>query len=40
MRNKGEERLQTIVALLCAAIFALFAFFFVAKFQAPQLELF
>lgn len=40
MRNKGEKRLQTVVALSCATLFALFAFFFVAKSQAPLLELF
>lgn len=40
MRNKEEIRLQSVVALFCATLFALFSFFFVAKFQAPLLELF
>ena len=39
MRNKEEIRLQRVVASFCAALFALFSFFFVAKFQAPLLEL-
>lgn len=40
MRNKEEIRLQRVVVLFCAALFAVFSFFFVAKFQAPLLELF
>lgn len=40
MRNKEEVRLQRVVAIFCATLFALFSFFFVAKFQAPSLELF
>lgn len=40
MRNKEEIRLQRVVALFCATLFALFSFSFVARFQAPLLELF
>lgn len=39
MRNKEEIRLQTVVASVCATIFACFAFFFVAIYQSPLLEL-
>ena len=40
MRNKEERRLQKIVAYICATLFALFAFFFVAVYQSPLLEAF
>ncbi|MBQ8336917.1 MAG: hypothetical protein IJY44_05240 [Bacteroidaceae bacterium] len=39
MRNKEEIRLQRVVALFCTALFALFAFFFTARYQASLLEL-
>ena len=39
MRNKDEIRLQRVVAFFCATIFSIFTFFFVAKYQAPLLEL-
>lgn len=39
MRNSEEKRLQRVVAYFCAALFALFSFFFVAEYQAPLLEL-
>lgn len=39
MRNKEEIRLQRVVALLCATIFAVFSFLFISKYQAPLLEL-
>ena len=38
MRNKEEKRLQRVVALFCATLFALFSFFFVAIYQSPLLE--
>lgn len=40
MRNNEEKRLQRAVAYICAALFAVFAFFFVAVYQAPLLEAF
>ena len=40
MRNNEEKRLQRAVAYICATLFALFAFFFVAVYQAPLLEAF
>ncbi len=38
MRNAGERRLQNFVTLLCALIFALFAFTFVAIYKSPEIE--
>lgn len=38
MRNKEEKRLQRVVALFCATLFALFSFLFVAVYQSPLLE--
>lgn len=38
MRNKEEKRLQRVVAYLCATLFAVFSFFFVAVYQSPLLE--
>lgn len=38
MRNKEEKRLQRVVAYLCATLFAVFSFFFVAIYQSPLLE--
>lgn len=40
MRNSGEIRLQRVVATVCATLFAVFAFWFVAVYQAPLLEAF
>lgn len=40
MRNKEEKRLQRIVAYMCATIFALFSFLFVAVYQSPLIEAF
>ena len=40
MRNSGEKRLQRVVATVCATLFAVFAFLFVAVYQAPLLEAF
>lgn len=40
MRNSGEIRLQRVVATVCATLFAVFAFLFVAVYQAPLLEAF
>lgn len=40
MRNSGEKRLQRVVATVCATLFAVFAFSFVALYQAPLLEAF
>ena len=40
MRNKEEKRLQRIVALVCATIFAAFAFLFLSVYQAPLLKVF
>lgn len=40
MRNKEEIRLQKVVATLCATLFAIFSFLFIAKYQSPLLELF
>lgn len=40
MRNSGEIRLQRVVAITCATLFAVFAFLFVAEYQAPLLEAF
>ena len=39
MRNNEERRLQRVVAYSCATLFALFSFFFIAKYQAALLEL-
>ncbi len=38
MRGNEEKRLQRVVTPLCATLFALFAFFFVAKYQSPLIE--
>ena len=38
MRNIIEQRLQRVVATLCATLFAVFSFLFVAVYQAPLLE--
>lgn len=38
MRGKEEKRLQRVVAYICATLFALFAFVFVAVYQSPLLE--
>ena len=38
MRNKEEIRLQRVVMALCAILFAVFSFLFVAVYQAPLLE--
>ena len=40
MRGKEEIRLQRVVAYICATLFALFAFLFVAVYQSPLLEAF
>ena len=40
MRNSGEIRLQRVVATVCATLFAVFTFLFVAVYQAPLLEAF
>ena len=40
MRGKEEKRLQRVVACICATLFALFAFLFVAVYQSPLLEAF
>ena len=40
MRNFEEKRLQRVVATVCATLFAVFAFLFVAVYQAPLLEAF
>ena len=40
MRNVEERRLQRVVAVFCALLFALFSFSFVAVYQAPLLEVF
>lgn len=40
MRNTEEKRLQRVVATVCATLFAIFAFLFVAVYQAPLLEAF
>ena len=40
MRDSGEKRLQRVVATVCATLFAVFAFLFVAVYQAPLLEAF
>ena len=39
MKNKEEIRLQRIVMALCAILFAVFSFLFVAKYQSALLEL-
>ena len=39
MRNKEEIRLQRVVVALCAILFAVFSFLFVAKSQSVLLEL-
>lgn len=38
MRNNSEKRLQRVVATVCATLFAVFSFLFVAVYQAPLLE--
>lgn len=38
MRNAGERRLQNFITILCALIFALFAFTFVAIYKSPEIE--
>ena len=40
MRNSEEKRLQRVVAPVCATLFAVFTFLFVAVYQAPLLEAF
>lgn len=40
MKNREEIRLQRAVATVCATLFACFAFFFVAIYQSPLVELF
>lgn len=40
MRGKVEIKLQRVVTLVCATLFALFAFFFIAIYQSPLLEAF
>ena len=40
MRNRGEIRLQRVVASVCATLFAVFAFLFTGVYQAPLLEAF
>ena len=40
MRNSEEQRLQRVVATVCATLFAVFSFLFVAVYQAPLLEAF
>lgn len=40
MRTIEEKRLQRVVATVCATLFAVFAFLFVAVYQAPLLEAF
>ena len=40
MRNSEEKRLQRVVAPVCAILFAVFSFVFVAEFQAPSVEAF
>ncbi|MBO5865352.1 MAG: hypothetical protein J6Q73_04800 [Bacteroidaceae bacterium] len=40
MRSSGEKRLQRVVATVCATLFAVFTFLFVAVYQAPLLEAF
>ena len=40
MRNSEEKRLQRVVATVCATLFAVFSFLFVAVHQAPLLEAF
>lgn len=40
MRNSEEKRLQRVVAPVCATLFAVFTFIFVAVYQAPLLEAF
>ena len=40
MRNTEEKRLQSVVAIVCATLFAVFSFLFVAVYQAPLLEAF
>ena len=39
MKNKEEIRLQRVVMALCAILFAVFSFLFVAKYQSALLEL-
>ena len=39
MRNKEEIRLQRVVMALCAILFAVFSFLFIAKYQSSLLEL-
>lgn len=40
MRGNEEKRLQRVVASICVTLFAAFAFFFVAVYQAPLIEVF
>jgi hypothetical protein len=39
MKNKEEIRLQRVVMALCAILFAVFSFLFVAEYQSSLLEL-
>lgn len=38
--NSGEKHLQRVVAIVCATLFAVFTFAYVAVYQAPLLEAF
>ncbi len=40
INNKGERQQQRVVAYVCAILFAVFSFLFVAKYQSPVLEAF
>ena len=40
MRDSGEKRMQRVVATVCATLFAVFTFLYVAVYQAPLLEAF
>ena len=40
MRNKKERQLQRVVAYICATLFVVFSFFFVAVYQSPLIEAF
>ena len=38
--QRGEKKLQRSVSLLCAIVFAIFSFTFIAVYQSPLLEAF
>ena len=40
MRGKEEKQLQRVVAYLCATLFAIFSYLFVAVYQSPVIEAF